>query len=112
MEKLRPFGDNPVILKDYVKSQKHAWGEACFIPSASDRYAVERVVQKFLQLQGSDVAGGVAYQALSTVAFSGVGKGLSAVSGWVGPALQGSKVAQSLANCRTICWAGGRSSRG
>jgi hypothetical protein len=42
MELLRPFGDAPLVLKDYVKSQKHAWDEACFIPSASDRKAFER----------------------------------------------------------------------
>jgi hypothetical protein len=42
---LRPFGDGAIIVKDYVKSQKHYWAEARFIPSASDRAAVERVVR-------------------------------------------------------------------
>jgi hypothetical protein len=32
MAALRPFGDRPVILKDFVKSLAHAWAEACFIP--------------------------------------------------------------------------------
>jgi len=35
MKILDPFGTRPVILKDYVKSQKHYWHEACFIPSAA-----------------------------------------------------------------------------
>jgi len=47
-----PFGSAALIVKDYVKSQKHYWKEACHIPSASDLPAVERVVRKFLELQG------------------------------------------------------------
>jgi hypothetical protein len=62
MDLLRPFGDRPLVVKDYVKSQKHAWDEACFIPSASDRQAVERVVRRFLELQGADLAGGLVFR--------------------------------------------------
>jgi hypothetical protein len=62
MSLLRPFGDTPLVLKDYVKSQKHAWAEACFIPSASDRRAVERVVRRFLELQGPDLVGGLVFR--------------------------------------------------
>jgi hypothetical protein len=35
MEKLLVFGSEPVIVKDYVKSEKHRWAEACFIPDPS-----------------------------------------------------------------------------
>jgi hypothetical protein len=62
MDLLRPFGDAPIIVKDYVKSQKHAWAEACFIPSATDREAVGRVVRRFLELQGPDLAGGLVFR--------------------------------------------------
>jgi hypothetical protein len=62
MDLLRPFGDAPVVVKDYVKSQKHAWAEACFIPSAADRGQVERVVRRFLELQGPDLAGGLVFR--------------------------------------------------
>ena len=62
MALLRPFGDAPLVLKDHVKSQKHAWDEACFIPSASDRQAVERVVRRFLDLQGPELAGGLVFR--------------------------------------------------
>ena len=34
---LQPFGATPLVLKDFVKSRKHEWDEACYIPSASDR---------------------------------------------------------------------------
>ncbi len=62
MEALRPFGDRPVVLKDYVKSRKHEWAEACFIPSASDRAAVERVVGRFRELQGDSLAEGLVFR--------------------------------------------------
>jgi hypothetical protein len=71
LELLRPFGDAPVVVKDYVKSQKHAWHEACFIPSASDRQAVERVVRRFLELQGADLVGGLVFREF--VEFESVG---------------------------------------
>ncbi len=62
MEVLRPFAGRPVVLKDYVKSQKHYWREACFIPDSSDRAGVERVVERFLDLQGDDLAGGLVFR--------------------------------------------------
>jgi hypothetical protein len=62
MKALRPFGDKPVIIKDFVKSRKHEWNEACYIPCASDRLAVERVVRRFLQLQGEDLNEGLVFR--------------------------------------------------
>jgi len=55
----RSFGAAPIVIKDFVKSQKHAWLEACFIPDASNLTEVERVVSRFLELQGDDLAGGL-----------------------------------------------------
>ena len=62
MELLRPFGSEPVIVKDFVKSRKHEWDEACFIPSASDRSGVERVVRRFVQLQDEDLSEGLVFR--------------------------------------------------
>jgi len=62
MEQLAPFGDAALILKDFVKSRKHEWAEACFIPSAADRPAVERVVRRFVELQGDDLEGGLVFR--------------------------------------------------
>ena len=62
MALLEPFGDLPVIVKDYVKSRKHEWNEACFIPSATDRAEVERVVRRFMELQGPDLAEGLVFR--------------------------------------------------
>lgn len=63
MAALLPFGAQPLIVKDYVKSRKHEWLAACFIPSAADRAAVSRVVGRFLDLQGDDLQGGLVFRA-------------------------------------------------
>jgi hypothetical protein len=62
MQLLRPFGSSPIIIKDFVKSRKHEWEEACFIPSAADPNAVERVVSRFLELQGEDLNVGLVFR--------------------------------------------------
>ena len=62
MTMLAPFGKAPLIVKDYVKSQKHYWNEACFIPSAADQEAVQSVVTKFIELQGDHLAGGLVFR--------------------------------------------------
>lgn len=59
---LKPFGANPIIVKDYVKSQKHYWNEACFIPNASDIEHAQGVVNKFLDLQGEALQGGLIFR--------------------------------------------------
>lgn len=60
---LAPFADQPIMVKDFVKSRKHEWHQACFIPSASDRARVERVVNRFLELQGPDLNEGLVFRA-------------------------------------------------
>ena len=62
MELLRSFGSAPVVVKDFVKSRKHEWAEACFIPSAADRAPVEQVVRRFLELQGDDLCEGLVFR--------------------------------------------------
>jgi hypothetical protein len=62
MALLAPFGSRPIVVKDFVKSQKHYWKEACFIPSALDREAVERVVNRFLELQGDFLNEGLVFR--------------------------------------------------
>lgn len=57
------LGDGPAVVKDYVKSQKHYWAEACFIASVADAGAVRRVALRFLELQGEDLSGGLVFRA-------------------------------------------------
>ncbi|MEU9042853.1 MULTISPECIES: ATP-grasp domain-containing protein [unclassified Kitasatospora] len=52
-------GSGPAIVKDYVKSRKHEWHEACYVPELADLRAVGRVVERFVELQGEFLAGGV-----------------------------------------------------
>jgi len=56
---LRPFDGGRVIVKDFVKSQKHHWDEACFIPSSDDLANVEQIVRRFIELQGPDLNEGL-----------------------------------------------------
>ncbi|MEB3967036.1 ATP-grasp domain-containing protein [Streptomyces kunmingensis] len=53
----------PGIVKDYVKSRKHDWDEACYLPDLADTAAVREVVGRFTELQGDDLAGGVVLRA-------------------------------------------------
>lgn len=50
-----------VIVKDYVKSRKHEWLDACFIPAADDEAGVQRVVGSFLRLR-EEVVGGLVFR--------------------------------------------------
>jgi hypothetical protein len=59
---LQPFGDKPLILKDYVKSRKHEWFEACYISAASKREVVEPIVRRFVELQGDDLNEGLVFR--------------------------------------------------
>jgi hypothetical protein len=45
--------DGDVILKDHVKSAKHRWLEACFIPAGSDRDHFGRVLENFVADRGN-----------------------------------------------------------
>ncbi len=75
---LDQFGANPIVIKDYVKSQKHYWEEACFIPDAADYEHANAVIQKFIELQDDDLNEGlvfrafIALEALTTHAQSGM----------------------------------------
>ncbi|MFB6893729.1 ATP-grasp domain-containing protein [Kitasatospora sp. NPDC056327] len=52
-------GQGAAIVKDYVKSRKDEWDEACFVPELADLSAVARVVARFVELQGEYLTGGV-----------------------------------------------------
>ncbi|ULL13801.1 hypothetical protein DVH26_04680 [Paenibacillus sp. H1-7] len=58
-EKMRIFANKPALVKDYVKSRKHEWEEACYIPDASDKQRVQVVVQNFIDRQGSELNEGI-----------------------------------------------------
>lgn len=59
---LHQFGGRPLVIKDYVKSRKHEWFEACFIPDSSDETSVAKVTKRFLELQDDDLQGGLVFR--------------------------------------------------
>lgn len=64
-EAVRVFNNHPIIVKDYVKSRKHEWDEACYIPDASDENKVRQTVRRFLELQGSQLNEGLVFRAFA-----------------------------------------------
>lgn len=56
------FSGVPIIVKDFVKSEKHSWKEACFIPNSSDYTSVKAIVDRFLQLRGESFNEGLVFR--------------------------------------------------
>ncbi len=56
------FGGLPCMVKDYVKSRKHEWFDACFIQDSRDATEVKRVVSNLIRLQGDDFYGGLVFR--------------------------------------------------
>ncbi|WP_425147258.1 ATP-grasp domain-containing protein [Deinococcus sp.] len=65
---LKTFGAAPIIVKDYVKSRKHEWNEACFIPDASDSAQALGVIQTLVTRQGGEFQGGLVLRAFEEFA--------------------------------------------
>jgi hypothetical protein len=61
-QSLSAFGADAAIVKDFVKSEKHHWSEACCIPDASNSDQALGVAQHFLQLRGDDLQGGLVFR--------------------------------------------------
>lgn len=55
---LNLFQDS-VVIKDYVKSRKHEWYDACFIPQVSDTERAHAVIHNFISRQGEGITGGI-----------------------------------------------------
>jgi hypothetical protein len=52
------LGPGPAVLRDYVKSMKHYWDEAVFIPDAADVAAAWKVARRFRELRDEEFSGG------------------------------------------------------
>jgi len=63
------FENSPIIVKDYVKSEKHNWENACFIPDASDKENVNRIVKNFLELRGDSLNVGLVFREFEELEF-------------------------------------------
>ena len=52
------LGSGPAVLRDYVKSMKHYWDEAAYIPQLGDQAAAWTIASRFRELRDDDFAGG------------------------------------------------------
>jgi len=62
------LGPGPAVLRDYSKSMKHYWHEACYLPDASDGERAWAVATRFLQLREDDFTGGFVLRAFESFA--------------------------------------------
>ena len=51
--------EGAVIVKDYVKSRKHEWYEACFIEDVKDTENALKVINNFIERQDDLLTGGI-----------------------------------------------------
>ncbi len=65
----KEFGESPIIVKDFVKSEKHNWEDACFIPNASDTDKVRSIVDKFIELRGDSINEGLVFRQFEELEF-------------------------------------------
>jgi hypothetical protein len=77
------LGGGPGVVKDYVKSRKHEWHEACFVPDLADVSAATRVIRRMVELQGDDLAGGIVARAFEQFMQDADGRTLEARIWWV-----------------------------
>jgi hypothetical protein len=52
------LGPGPAVLRDYVKSMKHYWHEAAYIPDAAGHAAAWKVAARFRELREDEFTGG------------------------------------------------------
>jgi hypothetical protein len=69
LELTNDFGESSIIVKDFVKSEKHNWDEACFIPNASDSDKVKSIVDKFIELRGDSLNEGLVFRQFEELEF-------------------------------------------
>lgn len=59
------FGNQAVIVKDFVKSEKHDWETACFVPDASDKEKLRQTIENLVRLRGKYLNEGVLIRAFA-----------------------------------------------
>lgn len=62
------FGNQAVIVKDFVKSEKHDWETACYVPDASDKERLRQTLEKLLELRGKYLNEGLVIRAFVPLA--------------------------------------------
>lgn len=52
------LGPGPAVLRDYVKSMKHYWDQAAYIPELGDQATAWRIAARFRELREEEFTGG------------------------------------------------------
>ncbi len=53
------FGNNPVIVKDFVKSEKHDWDSACYVSSATNTEQLNSTMKNLIRLRDKHLNEGI-----------------------------------------------------
>jgi hypothetical protein len=61
-EIMRPLAGGAMIVKDWVKSAKHRWEEACFIPAGASQEKSAAVVEAFVRIRGESLNRGLVFR--------------------------------------------------
>jgi hypothetical protein len=64
--------DAPLMMKDFLKSLKYEWYDACLIKDGSDAKEIMRITNNFFELRGKDFVGGLVYRKLLTLKRAGI----------------------------------------
>lgn len=64
--------DAPLMMKDYLKSMKYEWYDACLIKDGSDAKEIMRITTNFFELCGRDFVGGLVYRKLLDLKRAGI----------------------------------------
>jgi hypothetical protein len=59
IEKAKIFSGKPVIVKDYVKSEKHYWETACFVENSSNIGKLRQTINNFIELCDNSINEGI-----------------------------------------------------
>jgi hypothetical protein len=59
IEKSKVFNGKSVLVKDYVKSEKHYWDTACFVENSNDTKKMRETINNLIKLQGDYLNEGI-----------------------------------------------------
>lgn len=59
IDMLKYFNEEPIIVKDYVKSRKHEWYKSCYIENSEETENAIQVIDNFIKGQGEDLNQGI-----------------------------------------------------
>lgn len=72
-EVVRYFDSNaPLMMKDFLKSLKYEWYDACLIKDGSDVKEIMRIMNNFFHLRGPDFVGGLVFRKLLNLKRAGI----------------------------------------